>query len=69
MLLSTGVIVSRRLTSSTFQYMFLLIPGESFVTLKEDMKKVYAPYCRNHDDVIAMLEKVSLYLFWCGGIC
>ncbi len=23
------------------------------------MKKVYAPYCRNHDDAIALLEKVS----------
>ena len=27
--------------------------------LKEDMKKVYAPYCRNHDDVLALLTKVS----------
>ena len=34
------------------------LPGTSFTTLKEDMKKVYAPYCRNHDDALALLAKV-----------
>lgn len=32
--------------------------GTCFVQLKDDMKKVYAVYCRNHDDVISLLEKV-----------
>ena len=36
-----------------------IIAGESFILLKEDMKKVYAPYCRNHDDVLALLSRVS----------
>ncbi|XP_060600794.1 dynamin-binding protein-like isoform X2 [Ruditapes philippinarum] len=33
--------------------------GESFVMLAEDMKNVYAPYCRNHDDVITLIEKYN----------
>ncbi|XP_069133070.1 dynamin-binding protein-like [Argopecten irradians] len=33
------------------------IIGPCFVSLAEDMKNVYAPYCRNHDDVITILEK------------
>ena len=32
--------------------------GTSFCALKDDMTKVYAPYCRNHDDAIGLLEKV-----------
>ncbi|KAH3885546.1 hypothetical protein DPMN_009541, partial [Dreissena polymorpha] len=31
--------------------------GTCFVALAEDMKNVYAPYCRNHDDVITLIEK------------
>ncbi|KAL4224790.1 hypothetical protein ACF0H5_015486 [Mactra antiquata] len=31
--------------------------GTCFVCLAEDMKNVYAPYCRNHDDVITLIEK------------
>ncbi|XP_060066478.1 dynamin-binding protein-like [Ylistrum balloti] len=31
--------------------------GPCFITVAEDMKNVYAPYCRNHDDVIMVLEK------------
>ncbi|XP_013387330.1 dynamin-binding protein [Lingula anatina] len=31
--------------------------GNCFVQIAEDMKHVYALYCRNHDDVLALLEK------------
>ncbi|KAL5007497.1 hypothetical protein ScPMuIL_016303 [Solemya velum] len=31
--------------------------GPCFVKLAEDMKNSYAPYCRNHDEVITLLEK------------
>ena len=46
---------------STFCEMFELhisISGTCFTCLAEDMKNVYAPYCRNHDDVITLIEKV-----------
>ncbi|XP_045175182.2 dynamin-binding protein-like isoform X2 [Mercenaria mercenaria] len=33
--------------------------GTCFVSLAEDMKNVYAPYCRNHDDVITLIEKYN----------
>ncbi|CAH1786582.1 unnamed protein product [Owenia fusiformis] len=33
------------------------LTGCCFSWLIEDMKSVYAPYCRNHDDVLALLEK------------
>ncbi|WAR03204.1 DNMBP-like protein [Mya arenaria] len=33
--------------------------GTSFTSLAEDMKNVYAPYCRNHDDVITLIEKYN----------
>ncbi|XP_041365294.1 LOW QUALITY PROTEIN: dynamin-binding protein-like [Gigantopelta aegis] len=33
------------------------IIGKHFVSFAEDMKNTYAPYCRNHDDVITLLEK------------
>ena len=33
------------------------IVGLSFTDMCESMKHVYAPYCRNHDDAIALLEK------------
>lgn len=36
--------------------------------LKDDMKKVYAVYCRNHDDVIALLEKVGPIINTCSII-
>ena len=29
---------------------------------KKEMSAVYGPYCRNHDDVIALLEKVGIVL-------
>lgn len=35
--------------------------------IAEEMKEVYAVYCRNHDDAISLMEKVhvSLHiLFW-----
>lgn len=32
--------------------------GVCFVILAEDMKTAFAPYCRNHDQVITLLEKV-----------
>ena len=31
--------------------------------LTKEMKQVYAPYCRNHDDVITLLEKVCVAVF------
>ncbi|XP_052067462.1 dynamin-binding protein-like isoform X1 [Mytilus californianus] len=31
--------------------------GPCFIKLSEDMKNAYAPYCRNHDEVISILEK------------
>ncbi|XP_076450774.1 dynamin-binding protein-like isoform X2 [Babylonia areolata] len=33
------------------------IVGSTFVALADDMKNTYAPYCRHHDDVIAVMEK------------
>ena len=33
--------------------------GAPFVELVDDLKAAYAPYCRNHDDVCALLERVS----------
>lgn len=43
----------------------LTIAGTCFTSLAEDMKNVYAPYCRNHDDVINLIEKVgfSFHIF------
>ena len=38
------------------------VVGESFVGLADHMKHVYALYCRNHDEVIALLEKVNKYV-------
>ncbi|KAK6191099.1 hypothetical protein SNE40_002844 [Patella caerulea] len=35
------------------------IVGTSFVKYAEDMKNTYAPYCRNHDEVITTLEKYN----------
>lgn len=31
--------------------------GPCFVHLAEEMKQAYGPYCKNHDDVITLLEK------------
>lgn len=28
--------------------------------IAEEMKEVYAVYCRNHDDAISLMEKVKL---------
>ncbi|GFO19681.1 dynamin-binding protein-like [Plakobranchus ocellatus] len=33
--------------------------GRCFTAHAEDMKNTYAPYCRNHDDVITVLEKYA----------
>jgi len=30
------------------------------VDIAEEMKEVYAVYCRNHDDAISLMEKVLL---------
>ena len=35
-------------------------PGKCFVDLSEEIKDVYAVYCRNHDDAISLMEKVTL---------
>ena len=29
--------------------------------LADEIKEVYAVYCRNHDDAIALMEKVDLF--------
>uniref|UniRef100_A0A0B7BC31 Dynamin-binding protein n=1 Tax=Arion vulgaris TaxID=1028688 RepID=A0A0B7BC31_9EUPU len=33
--------------------------GQCFINFAEDMKNTYAPYCRNHDEVITAMEKYS----------
>ncbi|XP_067655097.1 dynamin-binding protein-like [Haliotis asinina] len=33
--------------------------GPNFVHFSEDMKNTYAPYCRNHDAVITLMEKYT----------
>jgi len=38
--------------------------GICFEELQEELKRVYAIYCRNHDGVITLLEKVIIYLFY-----
>ena len=43
--------------------------GKSFVDMKEDLKRVCAPYCRNHDDAIALLEKVHITLVLLISLC
>lgn len=40
-----------------------LIVGPCFVHLAEEMKQAYGPYCKNHDDVITLLEKVTGFIF------
>ena len=35
-----------------------LFVGKCFVDIAEEMKEVYAVYCRNHDDAISLVEKV-----------
>ncbi|XP_046555696.1 LOW QUALITY PROTEIN: dynamin-binding protein-like [Haliotis rubra] len=35
------------------------IIGPNFVHFSEDMKNTYAPYCRNHDAVITLMEKYT----------
>lgn len=30
--------------------------------IADEMKEVYAVYCRNHDDAISLMEKVKLYI-------
>ena len=42
----------------TLPYFGLIFSGPCFTQLCDDMKNAYAPYCRNHDEVIAILEKV-----------
>ena len=38
----------------------IISPGKCFVDLSEEIKDVYAVYCRNHDDAISLMEKVTL---------
>ncbi|BFZ16161.1 hypothetical protein BsWGS_19199 [Bradybaena similaris] len=33
--------------------------GQCFISFAEDMKNTYAPYCRNHDEVITALEQYA----------
>ena len=30
--------------------------------IAEEMKEVYAVYCRNHDDAISLMEKVTVLI-------
>ena len=34
--------------------------GKCFVAVSEEMKIVYAHYCKNHDDATALMEKVEI---------
>lgn len=43
--------------SCTINY-FCIFSGKCFVEIAEEMKEVYAVYCRNHDDAISLMEKV-----------
>ena len=43
-------------------FVSFMLAGSTFVALAEDMKNTYAPYCRHHDDVIAVMEKVGVIL-------
>ena len=36
------------------------LSGKCFVDIAEEMKEVYAVYCRNHDDAISLMEKVHV---------
>lgn len=36
--------------------------GECFMEHSSDLHAAYATYCRNHDDAIALLEKVYIYV-------
>jgi len=38
------------------------LSGKCFVDIAEEMKEVYAVYCRNHDDAISLMEKVHVRL-------
>lgn len=42
-------------------FMYFL-SGKCFVDIAEEMKEVYAVYCRNHDDAISLMEKVHVRL-------
>lgn len=41
---------------------FCIFSGKCFVDIAEEMKEVYAVYCRNHDDAISLMEKVHVRL-------
>lgn len=41
---------------------FSISTGKCFVDIADEMKEVYAVYCRNHDDAISLMEKVKLYI-------
>ena len=40
--------------------MIYFLSGKCFVDIAEEMKEVYAVYCRNHDDAISLMEKVHV---------
>lgn len=40
-----------------------IFSGKCFVDIAEEMKEVYAVYCRNHDDAISLMEKVHVSLY------
>lgn len=44
------------------------LSGKCFVDIAEEMKEVYAVYCRNHDDAISLMEKVHVTFLGTEGI-
>lgn len=48
-------------------FMYFL-SGKCFVDIAEEMKEVYAVYCRNHDDAISLMEKVHVTFLGTEGI-
>ena len=47
------------LSTACFKFVLFCFPGSCFLDFSEDITLIYGSYCRNHDDAIAFLEKVS----------
>ena len=43
----------------SYWHWYTHVVGEPFIELKEEMKFVYALYCKNYDDVTHLLEQVN----------
>ena len=62
LMLSLAYIYMTRISFNKHYFLSFMLAGSTFVALAEDMKNTYAPYCRHHDDVIAVMEKVGVFL-------